>query len=80
MKAVVLDQFGVPWGICNTDEKNGAKINVFCQKTIDGTPVNVKTYKISRDKIHMEYLERHSVDYKILMPYVFNSKIFYQFI
>jgi hypothetical protein len=78
-EAVVLDQFGEPWGLVDTIENNDTEIGVFCEKTTDGCPVNIKYRKISRARKNFEHFERYISEPVYFSEYKFNGQTFFEY-
>ena len=57
MKAALLDRFNNVIGEVFDAPEKGYSIDIAGAFTIDGDPVNVSSYKISRSKVNMEKAE-----------------------
>jgi hypothetical protein len=77
MKKVVIDQFGDPLGFVTVD-KNIREISIFRQKTVDGTPVNVLTRRVSGNKKYWKRIEQQG-GYEIFTPYGWRGQIYYSY-
>lgn len=77
VKKIVLDQFGKAWGYA--DVAPGVKeIDVFSAAAIDGTPINVKTRKVSAAKLHEKTL-RQLGGYETFIEYVYGGRTYYKY-
>ena len=74
MRKVVLDQSGDAWGYAEVSETT-REIKVFTDITVEGTPVNVKTRKVSSDKKYEKQLERIG-RYEIFVPCPIDGLLF----
>jgi len=59
-EAVVLNKLGGVVGLTYTSAPNGARVRYYTDST-DGTPVNTRRGKISRDKRFLEALQIYEV-------------------
>lgn len=75
MEKVVLDQFGEPLGFVKV-ARDVKEIEIFRQKSIDGTPVNRQTRKLSYNKKYWKQLENRG-RYEIFTPYEWRGGMFY---
>jgi hypothetical protein len=77
MKKIVLDQNGEPWGYADVDN-NTHKIDIFREKTIDGTPVNVITRRISANKKYEKELQNRG-GYETFIKYEYKGSTYYTY-
>lgn len=77
MKKIVLDQFGEAWGYADV-ENSIREIDVFAEKTVDGTPVNIRTRKVSSAKKYEKQLQQQG-GFEVFTKYEHCGHVYYEY-
>jgi len=79
MEKIVLEQFGQAWGYADGVDKKTKTVEVYCDETVDGTPVNVKTRKVSSNIKKYGCALRKQGGYVIFCKRIINGNIYYKY-